>query len=54
MEEFNTGDVVFLNGDPKVQLTVENIDASGDVVVVWFDQDDELQREGFNPLMVHK
>lgn len=54
MEEFDTGDVVYLNGDVNLQLTVEGTNPSGEIMVVWFDQDDELRRTSFNPQMLHK
>ena len=53
MEAFEIGDVVYLNSDGALQLTVESRNASGDIVVVWFDLSDELRREAFNPLMLH-
>ncbi len=54
MNEFNIGDVVYLNGDGGLQLTVESYTASGGVTVVWFDQDDRLQRETFSPCMLYR
>lgn len=49
---FQVGDIITLNSNTLVAMTVETILPSGDVTAVWFDADKELARETFSVAMV--